>query len=64
MTAEQAIARSSSHDEIVTLDYDAAAVETLLVECDDLVDGNTCLEFYGTDDGSEWRVHVRHEASK
>lgn len=55
-----AIARSVSHNEIVTLDHDADVMSDLALECDDHVTGNTVEEYWGTtDDGNEWRVHVR-----
>ncbi len=60
--AERAIARSISHDEIVTIDYHAEASEELQLTCDDWV-VNTAYgltEYWGTtDDGNEWRVHIR-----
>lgn len=62
--AEQAIERSKSHDEIVTIDYDQAAYEELRAECDDIIDANDVTEFWSDDpdseDGMLWRVHVRH----
>ena len=65
--AEQAIKRSISHNEIVTLDlavipYDSAILTDLLVACDDSVDANdNVTEYWGkTEEGNEWRVHVRH----
>jgi hypothetical protein len=58
--AEQAIQRSISHTEIVTIDYDAAVAADLAVECDDSVEANEVTEYWGTDaDGNEWRVHMR-----
>ena len=60
MTAEQAIQRSISHNEIVHIAHDSEAVEALTVRCDDHVEANEEHEFWGTDDdGNEWRVHVR-----
>jgi hypothetical protein len=62
--ATDAIARSASHNEVVTLDYDAAAYEELLVECDDNVSTEDVTEFWGNDPDDEnkmtWRVHVKH----
>lgn len=61
---EQAIARSKSHNEIVTIEHDAAAIEALTIEaltieCDDHVETAHVHEFWGTDEaGNEWRVHV------
>ena len=60
MTAEQAIARSVSHTEIVTLDHDEDALEYLLAVCEDSVEANGLTETWGTTpDGDEWRVHVQ-----
>lgn len=64
--AANAIARSASHNEIVTIDlsrgYDSAVLSDLLVACDDWVDADEdTTEYWGTTDrGEEWRVHVRH----
>lgn len=61
-TAETAIKRSISHHEIVTLDYDSDAMADLAAECEDHVTANEVEQYWGTtDDGDEWRVHVRHE---
>ena len=59
--AKDAIARSVSHNEIVTIDYtDSDALQTLLVEGDDWIEANGVAEYWGTtESGSEWRVHVR-----
>ena len=64
----EAIDRSKSHDEIVTLEclrpaIAQAVLDELALECED-----SCLdaapglsEFWGRDvNGAEWRVHVRH----
>lgn len=61
-----AIARSISHNEIVTIDYSEADYEDLLVECDDRADNNDVHEFWGTrdEDGKEWRVHMRKADSE
>jgi hypothetical protein len=69
MTAEQAIARSVSHNEIVTLgsasqpaDNAAEVMADLFAECEDCADDDNrsvCAEYWGTtESGSEWRVHV------
>lgn len=63
-TAECAIARSISHTEIVTIDYDADAETDLLAACEDSVDAGEVTEYWGTDDeGREWRVHVRRDGA-
>lgn len=66
MNAQEAIERSRSHDEIVTLDaFDEDDYQTLLVECDDNVDANGMLEFWADDPDSDtemlWRVHMPAE---
>jgi hypothetical protein len=61
MNANEAIERSSTHNEIVTLsaadmtpDEAAAVRETLSAECEDNVDANGIAEFWG----EGWRVHL------
>lgn len=57
--ATHAIARSISHNEIVTIDATKEDVATLIAECDDHVDAGDVHEYWGTDDdGNTWRVHV------
>lgn len=59
--AQTAVDRSIARNMIVTLDYDEAVLDVLRGWSDDNVDGNTCIELWGTDDdGSEWRVHMLH----
>jgi hypothetical protein len=67
---ENAIERSLSCDEIAFLYVDSAegyreACALLREECDDNAEHSTSegwvCEFWGaTDDGADWRVHVRH----
>lgn len=59
MNASQAIARSISHNEIVTLEYDETIAKHLRELSDDWVEANDRIEYWGTDDGDEWRVHLR-----
>jgi len=62
MTVEKAIARSISHNEIVTLtSLDREVRSALESECDDWCDrGDGAVEYWGTtEDGDDWRVHVR-----
>lgn len=66
MHAIDAIARSISYNEIVTLDDEPGLRDALLVECDAHVvvggdeDSDGIIEYWGIDDtGAEWRVHVR-----
>lgn len=57
--ADAAIARSISHTEIVTIDWSPASELALAEVCDDSVQTETVVEYWGTDeDGSEWRVHL------
>ena len=61
--AANAIERSISHNEIVTIDYDRDAASDLSVECEDNVSANGMTEYWGTnDEGNEWRVHMRDQA--
>ena len=62
MTAEQAIERSVSHNEIVTLEWDSVVFDDLLVESEDSTRGEV-HEFWGVRDGREWRVHMRATVS-
>lgn len=60
--AENAITRSISHNEIVTIEWSHEAHEYLLVRCEDHVETGKydSEEFWGTDDdGNDWRVHLR-----
>jgi hypothetical protein len=60
--AADAIDRSISHTEIVTIDYDSDAASDLSAASDDSVEANGLTEYWGTDDdGNEWRVHMRDE---
>jgi hypothetical protein len=62
-TASEAIDRSVSHDEIVTLDYTDALYTGLLVACEDNVDAGEYEDMWGvTEDGHEWRVYLIHPA--
>lgn len=66
--ADQAIARSTSHTSIVTIDDAPGLRDALLVLCDDSVENDDGYDgrieqFWGTDvDGASWRVHVRLKA--
>lgn len=60
--AQQAIDRSVSHREIVTVDYDAEAQSELEAASEDSVHTDDVTEYWGTtDDGDDWRVHMRDE---
>lgn len=61
--ADQAIARSIAHTEIVTIDDEPGLRDALLVRCGDNVENEGVAEYWGTDvAGSSWRVHVRRKA--
>lgn len=58
-TADDAIARSISHDEIVHLDYCSSLGMDLRDVCEDSRAHDDVTEYWGiTDDGEEWRVHL------
>ncbi len=60
LDVEQAIYRSDSYTEVVTLEYSDARAEALLAASDDSVDAGRVVEFWGTSEaGDEWRVHLR-----
>ena len=57
--AENAIQKSIMQDRIVTIEAPAPAdIEKLKNECDDWVENGSVIEFWGKDDGDNWRVHV------
>lgn len=61
--AAKLIARSISHDEAVTVEYDAEIATALEALCEDSVDGagldGDVTEYWGTTEaGDEWRVHL------
>lgn len=65
-TAEEAIARSSSHDEIAYCEDSEENRAILMAESDDWTDSNEGYEYWadaddsnGIDGKMEWRVHIR-----
>lgn len=63
LTARQAIDRSTSHTEIVFIEYSTEAEDTLNEECENSCEANNQTDYWGTnDDGNEWRVILRHRA--
>jgi hypothetical protein len=60
-TVENAIHRSIVCNSIVTLRDDAEVHHALLCACEDYADGpgGDVVEYWGTEDGADWRVHVR-----
>lgn len=64
---DDAIARSISHNEIVKLDWTADRASALRAACEDYVDtgDQRGVQFWGTDEGDQWRVHlIRREEVK
>jgi hypothetical protein len=55
-----AIARSRSHDEIVTIDDYPGVRSALKRAASDSVNAGPVFEFWGGRGRSEWRVHVRN----
>jgi hypothetical protein len=61
-TVDDAIDRSISHTEIVTIDFTPGTYAELVAVCDDYVDRHDGVsEFWGIHmtDSAEWRVHMR-----
>lgn len=60
MTAAQAISRSTQQQEIVHCDWSPELDQDLRCECDDNCDvpERAVIEFWGTTDGDQWRVHL------
>lgn len=57
-----AISASIAHDQITFLADSQENRGFLRAECDDYVDTDDVIEYWGeTDDGEEWRVHIRIE---
>jgi hypothetical protein len=58
MTANDLIARSARHTEIVTAEWTEDLAVDLLLDCEDNCDVNGRIEFWGRNDAGEWRVHL------
>jgi hypothetical protein len=60
LSAQQAIDRSISHDEIVHVADLNTISHDLMQECEDYTDaGEKITEYWGTDEsGQDWRVHA------
>lgn len=59
MTAAQMIAESTATTTTIHAAWSADLATDLLVECDDSVDTDERVEFWGTtENGAEWRVHL------
>tara|TARA_R110002126_G_scaffold269547_1_gene413274 strand:+ start:975 stop:1220 length:246 start_codon:yes stop_codon:yes gene_type:complete len=66
-TAENAISRSVSHNEIVTIVYtDILRLELFMLSDDDAEfhsDNSIVHEFWGKDENNnDWRVHLNHQS--
>lgn len=57
-TASAAIARSISHNEIVTIDWTVQLAADLHDASDDSVDTGDTVEYWGEIEGEHWRVHL------
>ena len=57
-----AIERSISHDEIVTLPWTEARETALLAAQDDGVDAGEAVEAWGEEPEGTWRVHLARES--
>jgi hypothetical protein len=58
--AQRAVDRSAGYTEIVTLDHDPEVLAVLKFWAEDYTNANTVIEIWGTDEQSEWRVHMRY----
>ena len=54
----QAIEDSIREDRIVHLAATPEIEAALVAECDDCAEVDAVTEYWGTDDGAAWRVHV------
>lgn len=54
---EKAINRSIHYNEIVSIPFSEENKTLLIEECDDYVETDKCVEFWGNN-GYEWRVHL------
>ena len=62
MNAQQAIARSVSHDEIVTFEASASDHDALSERCEDSCDLTAqygYVDYWGSDGDGDWRVQAR-----
>jgi len=60
-TAAELIAQSIEHDQIAHADWTDTLADDLEAAADDSVRNGEVTEFWGeTDDGDDWRVHLRH----
>jgi len=59
MNATEAIARSINHNEIVFLEYARTTADELMRRSDDWIVSGTTIEYWGTHEGDEWRVHLQ-----
>lgn len=57
-TAQTLISRSISHSEIARAESTAELQAAMSAACDDYTRTDTVIDYWGTDDGYEWRVHL------
>lgn len=60
-TAEDLIERSIRQNQTVTVAYTGTLHCDLWRECEDEVENFPVHEYWGTENGSTWRVHLRHQ---
>lgn len=58
--ANDAIARSISHDQTVNIPWSQDCHDELRAVCEDWVDtrDHRGVQFWGSDEGDQWRVHL------
>lgn len=57
-TAADLVARSISHDEIADAIYTDDLHASLVAKCDDWTDVDTYNDYWGSENGQEWRVKL------
>jgi len=58
-TIDDLITESVTHDQIAHATATPELLADLTAQCDDSVQNDDVMEFWGTrDDGEEWRVHL------
>ena len=59
--AKEAICASIERSEIVWLEWSMSDYLDLLVDAGGWVEANGFMEFWGTRNGAEWRVHIEDQ---
>ena len=58
MTAKELILESIWTDSIIHAEYSRELEAALIAMCDDSAESLDCLEFWGAETGSDWRIHL------